>query len=64
MIGIKGIEMPRCCSECRFIIFTLYEGPVCKFLNTIMPYPDRRVRRHVDCPLVEIAAEERGETNA
>lgn len=45
-ILIKGMEMPQCCGECKFMVDRwCYASEDCYYS------PDRR---HPDCPLVEV----------
>lgn len=53
---IKGIDMPKCCSQCPCVTYDDCDDPYCSALQELgMPdvvyYPNRKLE---DCPLAEV----------
>lgn len=51
MVGIKNVEMPKCCMECRFRRFNMIDGVWCGASQ--LSISDSEIK-HPDCPLIEI----------
>ena len=50
MVGIKGLELPKSCIDCKFH----YDCGACIITNTNFDFEKCDKERLDDCPLVEI----------
>lgn len=50
MMGIKGLEIPKSCMDCKFNC----DCCVCNVTNTKFDFEKGKTERLEDCPLVEI----------
>lgn len=72
MIGVKGLDMPKCCYMCNFFIYSEENGILdrtklpmcfrcCADLNLKRITSEMELTsRHKECPLVELKGENNG----
>ena len=63
MIGIKDMEMPKCCGQCELVTTSGYspqEPLICPYLRdeNVDFYELEQEGRHPNCPLVELENKE------